>query len=49
MLEDVCNLMTHGEVPHLITPEERVKISEEMAYPKFLNNCKLNIHIILCM
>jgi len=26
MVEDVCDLMSHGEVPHLFPPEERIKI-----------------------
>jgi len=49
MLEDVCNIMSHGEIPHLFPPEERIKIQEEMTYPKFVLNCKLNTHVILCM
>ncbi|CAD8132456.1 unnamed protein product [Paramecium pentaurelia] len=49
MLEDVCNLMSHGEVSHLFPPEERIKIQETTTYSQFVKNCKLNIHVILCM
>ncbi|CAK86503.1 unnamed protein product (macronuclear) [Paramecium tetraurelia] len=49
MLEDICNIMTHGEVSHLFPPEERIKVQEELPYSQFIKNCKHNMHIILCM
>ena len=32
MWEDICSLLSHGEVTHLFTPEERLKIQEEMSF-----------------
>ncbi|CAD8044294.1 unnamed protein product [Paramecium primaurelia] len=49
MWEDICSLLSHGEVTHLFTPEERLKIQEEMPFSKFLQICKFNVHVILCM
>lgn len=49
MLEDVCNLMCNGEIPHLFPAEERLKIQEEMPFQDFISRCKHNLRVILCM
>ena len=49
MLEDVCNILSHGEIPHLFPPEERLKIQEDLPYNEFIKNCMRYTHVILCM
>ena len=59
MLEEICNLLNNGDIPNLFPSEERAKIIEEVhgtestspneKYQHFVQKCKLNLHLIICM
>ena len=60
MVEEICNLLNNGEIPDLFPQEEKQKIIEEMStiganmshnekYQLFVQRCRLNLHIIICM
>ena len=60
MWEDISNLLNNGEVPNLYPIEEKAKIVEEISqfvtsgtnnqkYAYFINKCKENLHLLLCM
>ncbi len=60
MYEDISNLLNNGEIPNLYTTEDKLKIIEEVnnfmpigsmnqKYAYFVQKCKENLHLILCM
>jgi dynein heavy chain len=60
MVEEICNLLNNGEIPNLFPQDERAKIIEEVIgapqsaspnekYQHFVQKCRLNLHIIICM